>query len=65
MFLYVTKLIFHGFIKFSKKRPCIETSLIQFNFLKLPIKCIQTLAAILKHEVLQVSLELRSNFEQL
>ena len=56
-------LIFHDFVKFSRKRPCIKTSLMQFKFIKLPIRCILNLAAIPRPEVLQVSLRRRSNFE--
>ena len=63
MFLKVTNLIFHDFIQFSKKRPCNKTSLIWINFIKLPIKCILNLAAILRRKVLQVSLRRLSNFE--
>ena len=62
-FLKVTKLIFHDFIKFSRRLPCIRISLIQFNFIKLPIRCILNLAAILRGKVLQVSLRRRSNFK--
>ena len=43
--------------------PCEKTSLIRFNFIKLPIKCILNLAAILRRNVLQVSIRRRSNFE--
>ena len=53
-FLLVTKLM-HDFIKFSRKPPCIKTSLMQFKFIKLPIRCIMNLAAILSREILQVS----------
>ena len=45
------------------KLPCNTTSLIRFNFIKLPIKCILNLAVILRRKVLQVSLRRRSNFE--
>ena len=51
MCLYVVKLIFHDFIQFSKKRPSIKTSLIRFNFIKLPIRCMLNLAAILRRKV--------------
>ena len=61
-FLYVTKLIFH-FIKFSRRLPGTEFLLIQFNFIKLPKRCILNLAAIPRHEVLLVSLRNNSNFE--
>ena len=37
--------------------------MIGFNFIKLPIKCILNLAAILRCKVLQVSLTRRSNFK--
>ena len=37
--------------------------LIQFNFIRLPIRCILNLAAILRRKVSQVSLRRRSNFE--
>ena len=56
MFLQVTKLLFHDFIKFSKKRPCNKISLIRFNFIKMSIKCILSLAAHLRPKVLHVSL---------
>ena len=56
-------LSFHDFIKLSKKRPCIKTSLIPFNFIKLLTRCIQNLAAILRRKVLQVLLGRRSIFE--
>ena len=62
-FLLATKLIFHDFIKFSRKRPCIETSLMQFNFFKLPIRCILNLTVIPSREVLQFSTRRRSYFE--
>ena len=55
-FLKVIKLIFHDFIKFSKKRPCIKTSLIPFNFIKLPIRCMLNLATTLRRKALQVFL---------
>ena len=46
-------------MKFSKKSPCIKTSLIRFNFIKLPIRCILNLAVSLRRKVLQVSLRRR------
>ena len=64
MILLVTNLIFQDFMKFSRKRPCIKSSIIGFNFIKLPIKCILNLAAILRRQVLQVSLRPRSNFKR-
>ena len=60
-FLLVTKLFFHDFLKFSWRLPCIKLSLIQFNFMLLK-RCILNLAAILRHEVLRVSLKSNSNF---
>ena len=56
---------FPWFYKILKEtRPCIKTSsLIQFSFINLPIRCILNLAAILRRNVLQVSLRCRSKFE--
>ena len=51
------KLIFHDFMKFSRKHSCTETSLYRFNFIKLPIKCILKMAAFLRLKVLQVPLQ--------
>ena len=51
----VTNLNFHDFRKFSQKRPRYKTSLTRFNFIKLPIKCVLNLAAVLRPKVLQVS----------
>ena len=47
-------------MKFSEKRSCVKASLIRFNFIKMPIKYILNLAAILRRKVLQVSLRRRS-----
>ena len=47
--------------QFSRKRPCIKTSQMQINFIKLPIRCILNLAAVLSREVLKVSSRRRSN----
>ena len=41
-------------IQFSRKIPCIKTSLFQLNFIKLPKKCILVLTAIRSREVFQV-----------
>ena len=61
---YVAKLIFHYFMKFSKKRPCIKTSLIRFNYYQVAYKmAILKLAAILRRKVLQISLKGHSKFE--
>ena len=43
--------------KILKKAKCIETTLIQINFIKLLIRCILNLAAMLNREVLKVSIE--------
>ena len=62
-FLQVAKEVFHDFIKFSKIYVCIKTSQIGFNFIKLPIRCMLNLAAILRRKVLQISLGRRSNLK--
>ena len=61
----VTKLNFHEFIVFSRKLPCIKFSLIRFNSIKLPIRCILNLAVIPSRDVLQVSSSNKSNFKRI
>ena len=63
LFASFCKLLFHDFIKVSRRLPCIKISLNDFNFIKLPIKYILNLAAISRHKVLQVSSRFHSNFE--
>ena len=50
-------------MRISRRLPCIKISLIQVIFNKLSKRCILKLAAIPRHEVLQVSLRSNSNFE--
>ena len=62
MFLLITQLTFYDFMKIPTET-CNKTSLIRFNFIKLPLRYILNLAAIPSCDVFQVSSTRRSNFE--